>query len=102
MANAQDAETVVYKVNTHENVQSLRLTAVNSQDKEPTLSSPIGSVCDSIVFLHLNPLSDYELLVNNTVRIEISSDDIQESFAPKDLFSPSSFVATESAMVRED
>lgn len=93
-ANAQNTETVAYEVNTHQMIQTLRLSGVNNTEKETTGLFPIGTVDDSTVCLYLNLCSDYELMVNNTTFIQISSNDIRKSLIPEEEIPPISLVAT--------
>ncbi len=99
---AQDAEIVNYELNTHQKIQSLRLSVVNCDERNVCSLEPIGNIHDSIVCLHLNPFSDYELLVNNTVLIHISSNDIQDSLIPEGQFSQNSIVAAKNWIISEE
>ncbi len=102
MANAQNTEIVAYEVNAHQTIQSLRLSPVNSNERTVIASSSIGSLKDSTVCLHLNPSLDYELLVNNTTLIQISSEDIQASFKPEEESSPMALVSMRSWIISEE
>lgn len=102
LANAQSSEPVVYMVDTQTKIQSLRLSTVNSCGEEESTSSPIIGVSDSTVTLSLNPYSDYELMVNNTIFIPISSEDILESITPVENPSPVSLVVAKNWFVEEE
>lgn len=74
---AQEAETIAYEVDTRLDIKSLRLSLANDSKLTKAVYS-IGDCFNSMVCLHLDPNHDYELMVNNTVLIEISSRDIQQ------------------------
>ncbi len=101
ITNAQNTETAVYELNTHQKIQSLRLSETNCYEQTAGSFSPIAAVCDSTVCLHLNPLSDYELMVNNTTLIQITSKDIQESLMEEEAL-PIPFVVAKNSIIREE
>ncbi|MCR9171101.1 MAG: hypothetical protein NXI10_01310 [bacterium] len=92
-ANAQSTETVNYEVNTHDLIRSLRLSAV---DENVNTSLAIGEVSDSSVCLNLNPELDYELLVNNTRLIRITSRELREALPAENTSSPVSLFSMKS------
>lgn len=87
-AYAQSAETVAYELNTEVVIQSLRLSATNSNAQDDAITPSIGDIRGSVVCLHLNPAHDYELMVNNHRFITISSEEIRESIQSEEPVSP--------------
>ena len=97
-ASAQNDETVSYEVNTHLQIQSLRLSPLNDND-QLALAYSIGDLNDSIVCLNLNPDLDYELMVNNTTVIKITSIEIQERRKSNETPSPFALASLNSPVV---
>ena len=99
-ASAQNAETVDYEVNTDQLIQSLRLTVIKDHETT-TLPYAIGDLGDSTVCLQLSPSLDYELLVNNSTLIYISSSDIEQSIDAQNENSPISLITIQSWAIRD-
>ncbi|XOV68491.1 MAG: hypothetical protein ACFHU9_04790 [Fluviicola sp.] len=100
-ANAQSTTSVAYEVDTQTSIQSLRLSIANGNEKSITPYS-IGDFQNTKVCLHLNPALDYELLVNNTKLIQISSAEIRSSIKSSEETSPVSLVSMENWVITEE
>ncbi|MDB3907507.1 hypothetical protein N9355_08535 [Crocinitomicaceae bacterium] len=100
-ANAQNSKTVHYEVNTHQEIQSLRLS-VSSGFEQSVSPYSIGDFHDMTVCLNLDPSLDYELMVNNTEVIQISSREIRESMKSTEENSPISLVSMQSWIISEE
>lgn len=73
---SQNTELVEYKVETTTAIQSLRVSCRNSSNDPLKVNSFIESICESTVYLRLNPLMDYEVIVNNNLIIDVDSETI--------------------------